>query len=165
MSQAALDAALRIRERIGFSGEGERGMYLCHTFCELGGTPLASILDDIHDFLVSHPNQVLLIINQDSVTPKDFVGAVKQAGLSDLAYTPPAHGAWATLGQMIDRNKRVVASSQRNVRVRHPGTGPPTSGSPRRRPTTSRESLSSPTPSGCPPAASPTAARPALRSS
>ncbi len=32
----------------GFRGEGERGMYLCHSFCELGATPLADGLDDIH---------------------------------------------------------------------------------------------------------------------
>ena len=51
VSQGALEAALRIRDRLGFSGAGERGMYLCHTFCELGGTPLSSVLDDIHDFL------------------------------------------------------------------------------------------------------------------
>ena len=31
-----------IRERIGFRGDGKRGMYLCHTFCELGATPLAT---------------------------------------------------------------------------------------------------------------------------
>ena len=34
-------AALRLRDRLGFRGEGERGLYLCHTFCEIGATPLA----------------------------------------------------------------------------------------------------------------------------
>ena len=57
VSDASFDAALRLRERLGFRGEGERGMYLCHTFCELGATPLASGLDDIHDFLVTHPDR------------------------------------------------------------------------------------------------------------
>ena len=89
----AVNAALRIRDRVGFSGKGVRGMYVCHTFCELGGTLLSSILDDVHDFLVSHPNDVLVIINQDYLTPEDFVGAVKDAGLGDLVYTPPADGA------------------------------------------------------------------------
>ena len=36
----AVEAALRLRGRLGFRGEGTRGMYLCHTFCELGATPL-----------------------------------------------------------------------------------------------------------------------------
>jgi hypothetical protein len=81
VSPDAVDAAGRIRDRLGFSGEGERGMYLCHSFRELGGTPLESVLDDIRDFLVSHPHDVLMIINQDYVTPQDFVAAVRDADL------------------------------------------------------------------------------------
>ena len=42
VSDASFAAALRLRERLGFRGEGERGMYLCHTLCELGATPLAT---------------------------------------------------------------------------------------------------------------------------
>jgi hypothetical protein len=104
----AVDAALRIRERLGFAGQGERGMYLCHTFCELGGTALESVLDDLRDFLVAHPNQVLVVINQDYVTPEDFVAAVNDAGLGELAYRGPVSGDWLTLRQMIDTGQRVV---------------------------------------------------------
>jgi hypothetical protein len=104
----AVDAALRIRERLGFAGEGERGMYLCHTFCELGGTPLESVLDDVRDFLVANPNEVLVVINQDYVTPADFVGAVEEAGLRDLAYRGPVGAEWLTLRQMIDTGQRVL---------------------------------------------------------
>ena len=107
VSPGAIDAALRIRDRL-FSGEGERGMYLCHTFCELGGTPLASVLDDIRDFLVSHPDDVLVVINQDYVTPEDFVGAVRDAGLGEMVYQPPTRGSWPTLRQMIDSGRRVI---------------------------------------------------------
>jgi hypothetical protein len=108
VSPDAVDAALRTRERLGFRGEGERGMYLCHTFCELGGTPLASVLDDIRDFLVSNPEEVVVIINQDYLSPEDFVGAVRDAGLEELAYRGPTQGTWPTLRQMIDRSQRVV---------------------------------------------------------
>jgi hypothetical protein len=111
----AFDAATRIRDRLGFSGKGERGMYLCHTFCELGATPLAPVLDDIRDFLVSHPDDVLVVINQDYLTPEDFVGAVNDAKLGDLVYTPPASGHWATLRQMIDSNHRVVFMAENHA--------------------------------------------------
>ncbi|HZB06024.1 MAG TPA: hypothetical protein VE449_05490 [Thermoleophilaceae bacterium] len=108
VSPDAVDAALRTRQRLGFRGKGERGMYLCHTFCELGGTPLEDVLDDIHDFLVAHPEEVIVIINQDYVTPEDFVAAAGDAGLDEFAYRGPTKGAWPTLRQMIDRGQRAV---------------------------------------------------------
>jgi hypothetical protein len=108
VSPESVDAALRIRERLGFKGEGERGMYLCHTFCELGATTLESVLKDIRTFLVANPGAVLVIINQDYVTPEDFVGAVKDAGLEQFAYDGPVGDKWQTLREMTDSGKRVV---------------------------------------------------------
>jgi len=109
VSPAGVDAALRARERLGFSGKGVRGMYLCHSFCELGGMPLSDVLDELHDFLVANPNEVVVVINQDYVTPRDFVDAVDAAGLGRFAYRgPTAPGRWPTLRQMIDSGQRVV---------------------------------------------------------
>lgn len=108
VSQSAVDAAKRIRARLGFRGKGDRGMYLCHTFCELGATPLSEALEAIHDFLVTNPNEVLVVINQDYVTPEDFVRAVKDAGLERLAYRGPTDGDWPTLGEMIRDDQRVL---------------------------------------------------------
>jgi hypothetical protein len=108
VSPAAVDAALRIRERLGFSGKGRRGLYLCHSFCELGGTSLKAVLDDLRDFLIANPNEVVVVVNQDGVTPEDFVAAVREAGLERLAYRGPVKDDWLTLRQMIDRDQRVV---------------------------------------------------------
>jgi hypothetical protein len=82
-------------------------MYLCHTFCELGGTALEPLLDDLHTFLVAHPNEVVVVINQDYVTPADFVKAVGDAGLGDLVYRGPTD-RWPTLREMIDSDQRIV---------------------------------------------------------
>jgi hypothetical protein len=115
VSSDAVDAALRIRDRLGFEGEGERGMYLCHSFCELGATPLGSVLKDIRTFLVANPGAVLVIINQDYVTPEDFVGAVKDAGLEPFAYDGPVDGTWETLREMTDSGKRVVFMAENHA--------------------------------------------------
>jgi hypothetical protein len=108
VSPKAVDAALRLRGRLGFSGKGRRGMYLCHSFCELGGTPLADFLTDLHDFLVANPGEVVVVVNQDYLTPQDFVGAVRDARLERMAYRGPTSGRWPTLREMIDSGQRVV---------------------------------------------------------
>jgi hypothetical protein len=83
-------------------------MYLCHTFCEIGATPLEPVLRDIHQFLATHPSDVVVIVNQDYVTPEDFVGAVDDAGLAPYAFTPPSGSRWPTLREMIDSGRRLV---------------------------------------------------------
>ena len=108
VSPSAVDSALRLRERLGFSGQGERAMYLCHSFCELGGTLLSDALRELHDFLVANPGEVVVVVNQDYVTPDDFVAAVRDADLETLAYRGPVSGRWPTLREMIDSNQRVV---------------------------------------------------------
>jgi hypothetical protein len=115
VSDADFDAALRIRERVGFSGKGKRGIYLCHTLCELGATPLSTGLGDIHDFLVTHPSEVVVVVNQDYVTPADFVKAVGDAGLARYAFTPPADGDWPTLREMIEADQRLVLLAENHA--------------------------------------------------
>ena len=108
IGEAAIDAAMRTRERLGFAGKGERGMYLCHGFCELGASRLEPVLSDIRSFLVSHPDDVIAIVNQDYVTPQDMVAAVRAAGLEAFAYRGPVDGEWPTLREMIDSGQRLV---------------------------------------------------------
>jgi hypothetical protein len=112
VSARAVEAAERLRGRLGFRGSGERGMYLCHTFCELGATPLADALEDIHEFLVTHPADVLVVINQDYVTPADFVAAIDDAGLTGYAFEPPTRTPWPTLRDMIEQDRRLVVLAE-----------------------------------------------------
>jgi hypothetical protein len=108
VSPDAFEAALNIRDRLGFQGKGERGMYLCHSFCELGATRLDSVLADLRTFLVANPGAVLVVINQDYVKPEDFVRAVEDADLAEFAYTGPVSGEWPTMREMVDSGERVV---------------------------------------------------------
>jgi hypothetical protein len=108
VSPDAVDAALRLRERAGYRGEGERGMYLCHSFCELGATQLEPVLRDLRDFLVANPGAVVAVVNQDYVTPADFVGAVEDAELGGLAYAGPLDQSRPTLGELVQSGERVL---------------------------------------------------------
>jgi hypothetical protein len=108
VSPDSVESALRIRERLGFSGEGERGMYLCHTLCEIGATRLDSVLRDLHDFLVANPDEFVVVVNQDYVTPADFTAAVEEADLGGLVYRGPVDGDWPTLRESIDHGWRVL---------------------------------------------------------
>ena len=121
-----MEAALRLRERLGFRGKGKRGMYLCHSFCELGATPLATGLEDIHEFLATHPAEVVVVVNQDYVTPADFVEAVDDAGLTRYVFKGLAREQWPTLREMIERNQRLVLLAE-NQAARRRGTSPPMS--------------------------------------
>ena len=88
-------------------------MYLCHTFCELGATPLADGLEDIHEFLATHPAEVVVMVNQDYVTPADFVEAVDDAGLTPLRVQGLARGPqWPTLREMIERQPAARAAGR-----------------------------------------------------
>jgi hypothetical protein len=115
VSDETFEAALRIRERIGFRGKGTRGIYLCHTFCELGATALATGLRDVHDFLVTHPTDIVVMVNQDYVTPADFVEAVGKAGLASYAFTPPSGDDWPTLREMIEADHRLVLLAENHA--------------------------------------------------
>jgi hypothetical protein len=111
----AVDAALRIRKRLARGGKGRRGIYLCHGFCELGAVSLSSALDDLRSFLVSHPGAVVVVINQDEgVSPAAIRDAFQRAGLLDLVYRGPL-GPFPTLREMIDSNQRLVVMAENDA--------------------------------------------------
>src|SRR5262245_23735195 len=72
LGKVGMDTAMRIRDRMVGKVEGERGIYLAHGFAELGATPFVDALEEMHDFLVENPDEVVIIVIQDEgVTPAD----------------------------------------------------------------------------------------------
>jgi hypothetical protein len=115
IGEPAVKAAERLRARIGPAGTGKRGIYLCHTFCELGAVSLDSALADIRSSLVANPGTVMIIINQDEgVTPDDIERPFQRAGLLDLVYRRPL-GPFPTLRQMIDSDQRLVVMAENDA--------------------------------------------------
>lgn len=115
IGEPAVQAALRIHDRLSRRGGGRRDIFLCHGFCELGAITLSSALGDLRTFLVSHPGEVVVVINQDEgVTPTDIERAFEQAGLLDLVYRG-AMGPFPTLRQMIDSHQRLVVMAENDA--------------------------------------------------
>jgi hypothetical protein len=86
------------------------GSYLCHSICEIGNRPLVDGLRDIAAFLRGNPNEVLVLIIEDGVSPADTETAFKASGLAELVYVRA--GAWPTLRQMIAANQRLVVTAE-----------------------------------------------------
>lgn len=111
-------AALRIRNRLVGADEGRRGVYLCHGLCELGAYELEPTLREIHDFLVEHPDEVLLIDIEDYVEPQEIAAAFERSGLAEFVYKGAVAPRLPTLGEMIEKGQRVlvvVESGRRGV--------------------------------------------------
>jgi hypothetical protein len=112
VGKEGLDAAMRIRDRLAGKEEGRRGLYLCHGFCELGAVPLGGVLEQVHEFLVQNPNEVLVVVVEDYVTPEDLAATFAESGLDGLVYRGPAGPPWPTLREMIDARERVVVLTE-----------------------------------------------------
>ena len=113
LGKEGIDAAMRIRDRIVGRETGERGVYLCHGFCELGETALVPVLEKVREFLVTNPNEVLIIVVQDEgVTAKDLEKCFEASGLIDFVYRGPAARPWPTLREMVATDQRVVVMTE-----------------------------------------------------
>ncbi len=109
LGKDALDAALRIRDRIIDSPEvGEPGVYLCHRFCELGAIPIDKAFGNIRDFLAANPDEVLTVVIEDYVAPADIAASAERTGLIDQVYTGPVGEPWPTLQEIIDTGGRAL---------------------------------------------------------
>jgi hypothetical protein len=116
-------AAYRIRERLVGPPEGPRALYLCHGFCELGGVPLVPWLQTLRDFLVANPDEVVVLVIEDYVTPTELAASFAESGLTDLVYRGAPRPPWPTLAEMVASGGRVVTfleSGKPGVEWMHP---------------------------------------------
>lgn len=108
-----MEAVLRIRDRMAGQKQGERGIYMCHGFCELGALELVPELRRVRDFLVANPGEVLILVIQDeSVTPPDIAHCFEESGLIDFVYRGPARPPWPTLREMVETDQRVLVMAE-----------------------------------------------------
>jgi hypothetical protein len=100
--------AERIRNTLVGGAEGEPRPYFCHGFCELGAYEPLPTLEAVRDFLVSHPDEVIIVIIEDYTTVEDLVTLFDRAGLTPLVFRGPAPAAWPTLRELIESQQRVI---------------------------------------------------------
>ncbi len=100
--------AERIRNTLVGAGDGKRGLYFCHGFCELGAYQVGPVLAQIREFMVSQPDEVVVLIIEDYVSPTDLVKAFDEAGLTGMVFPGPAPEQWPTLRTLIETNQRLI---------------------------------------------------------
>lgn len=111
VGEEGFEAAQRIRDRLVGVDEGRRGLYFCHGFCELGAYPVAPALKDIRDWLVVHPDEVIMLVIEDYVTPEEIAQAFEESGLAEFVYTGPIT-PWPTLRSMLLSEGRVIVFTE-----------------------------------------------------
>jgi hypothetical protein len=105
-------AAMRIRDRLVGVDESHRALYFCHGFCELGAYPVMPALREIRDFVVAHPEEVIILIVEDTVTPEDLAAEFDKAGFTGLVYEGNVSSDRPTLRQLVESGKRVLIFSE-----------------------------------------------------
>jgi hypothetical protein len=108
LGEEGVDAALRIRDRLVGVDEGSRGLYLCHGLCEVGASELAPALRAIRDFLVRRPGEVLLLVVEDYVSPRDLAAVFEKSGLAARVYRGPSGSPWPSLRELVASGRNLV---------------------------------------------------------
>ena len=113
VGKEGMEAAVRIRDRLTGTEHGERDVYLCHGFCELGATRLVPLLRQVREFLVENPGEVLIFdIQDEGVSPQDVERCFRESGLIDFVYRGPARAPWPTLREMVESDQRVLVMAE-----------------------------------------------------
>ena len=76
------------RLRFGEEPHGDAEPYLCHVLCELGATKLDDALDGIDKWMNTHPDEFLIIVIEDVVSPEETAQAFQRSGLLRYVYDP-----------------------------------------------------------------------------
>ncbi len=74
----------------------------------LGKQPLSKNLNEIYDFLIHNPNEVVTIIFECNVSANQIHSELDKSDLLTMAYTKNDSDEWPTLQAMIDSGKRLM---------------------------------------------------------
>jgi hypothetical protein len=113
LTPEALRLADRLAGRVGAGNlSGPRGLYLCHTLCEIGAEPLGQELGVIRDFLERNRSQVLVVIVEDYVPPAQIEAAFGKSGLLPYVASFDRSAPLPTLGDLVRTGNRLVVLAE-----------------------------------------------------
>jgi uncharacterized membrane protein HdeD (DUF308 family) len=116
MPPDVLRSAERLAGRLGAgSTEGERDVWLCHTVCELGATPMVDALEVMRKFLDENRGEVIILFIEPYVSPADIAKVFERSGLIRYVVTLARDEPLPTLGQLVHRNRRVVVFTEKDA--------------------------------------------------
>jgi hypothetical protein len=114
LGEQGVAAAEALRRQIGFDGNGEREIFLCHAFCEVGAIRFSEGLREIRDFLAANPGEIVVLSLEDATSPEETSMAIEDAGLGPYLYEGPNGPPWPTMRELIDSNQRLVVMAERD---------------------------------------------------
>jgi len=111
----AVRAAERLAGRLGLvPDEGERDVFLCHTLCELGAEPLASMLSDLRGWLERNRAEVVVLLLESSVESADVEREFEDAKLGRYLAVLPRGRPLPTLRELITAGRRLIVLDERD---------------------------------------------------
>lgn len=106
------DLATQVYGRLGPLREARDGAFLCHNQCALGAIPFLDSMETVREWLELNPDEVVTLIIQDAISPEETAAIVGAAGLDRYLHTHEDGSRWATLGELIDRDERLVVFAE-----------------------------------------------------
>ncbi len=95
-----LKAAERLAGRVGAGDTepGDRDVWLCHTTCELGATPMVDTLEVFRTFLDDNRGEVVILFIEPYVPPAEIEKVFKKSGMDRYVTTLERDEPLPTLG-------------------------------------------------------------------
>ena len=81
-------------------------------------------LEEIRDFVIENPGEVVVLSIEDDVSPEDTAKIFKDSGLLDYVYDGPMGPRMPTLRQLIDRGQPVLVYSENKTDRKYPWLPP-----------------------------------------
>ena len=95
--------------------DGSNGIALTyHASSALGQSKLVDVMQEIKDFLLSNPNEVISIIFQNEGGNTQLQKAIDSIGLDTMTFIHTNGTDWPTIQTMVDSNQRLVLFVEQN---------------------------------------------------